>query len=73
MRAGRRIRGCFGRARLRAFANLTRVFPKATFAQVWDNSGTEPKLLFEKRSETTEMFDADAIPEVTTAVKAASR
>lgn len=58
--------------RSRSFANLTRVFPKASFAQVWDNSGTEPKLLFEKRGETTEMFDAEAIPEVTAAIRAAS-
>jgi len=58
--------------RLRSFANLTHVFPKAYFAQVWDNSGTEPELLFEKHGGTTEMFDAQAIPEVTAAVKAAS-
>ncbi|THD74605.1 MAG: hypothetical protein E7812_19740 [Phenylobacterium sp.] len=59
--------------RLRSFANLEKVFPKAAFAQVWDNSGNEPHLLFEKNGETTEMFDPAAIPEVTERVLAAIR
>jgi predicted ABC-type ATPase len=58
--------------RLRSFANLERVFPKAAFAQVWDNSGSEPKLLFEKQGDTTVMFDPDAIPEITARIRAAS-
>jgi predicted ABC-type ATPase len=58
--------------RSRSFANLARVFPRAVFAQVWDNSGAEPKLLFEKHGETTAMFDAEAIPEVTAAIRAAA-
>lgn len=58
--------------RSRSFANLARVFPKAIFAQVWDNSGAEPKLLFEKHGETTAMFDAEAIPEVTAAIRTAA-
>jgi predicted ABC-type ATPase len=58
--------------RLRSFENLQRIFPKAAFAQVWDNSATEPKLLFEKQGETTTMFDPDAIPEVTARIKAAT-
>lgn len=58
--------------RLRSFANLERVFPKAAFAQVWDNSGSEPKLLFEKQGETTAMFDPEAIPEITARIRAAT-
>lgn len=34
--------------RIRSFDRLERVLPKARFAQVWDNSGREPALLFEK-------------------------
>jgi len=58
--------------RIRSFDNLERVFPKATFAQVWDNSGATPKLLFEKRGNTTEMFDPTAIPEITARIRSAS-
>jgi predicted ABC-type ATPase len=58
--------------RVRSFDNLQRVFPKASFAQVWDNSGHEPRLLFEKHGDVTEMFDPDAIPELTQRIRAAT-
>jgi predicted ABC-type ATPase len=59
--------------RLRSFANLERLLPKASFAQVWDNSGVEPKRLFEKRGDRIEVLDRKAIPEITQRVLAASR
>lgn len=58
--------------RLRSFENLQRVFGKAAFAQVWDNSASEPHLLFEKHGDVTEMFDPDAIPELTRRIRAAT-
>ena len=56
--------------RLRSFAMLEGVYPKATFAQVWDNSGDEPVLLFEKNGPETQMFAPAAIPEITIRIRA---
>jgi predicted ABC-type ATPase len=58
--------------RARSFELFERVFPKASFAQVWDNSGVTPKLLFEKQGQRVEMFDPDAIPELTQRVRSAA-
>lgn len=57
--------------RLRSFDRLQTVLPKANFAQVWDNSGREPELLFEKVGEEVTAFDANAIPEITDRIRRA--
>lgn len=57
--------------RLRSFERLERVLPKAGFAQIWDNSGDEAELLFEKKGDEITAFDAEAIPEITERVKRA--
>jgi predicted ABC-type ATPase len=57
--------------RLRSFDRLERVLPKARFAQIWDNSGREPELLFEKNGEEVTAFDPSAIPEITDRIKRA--
>jgi predicted ABC-type ATPase len=56
--------------RERSFQMLQLVFPKAAFAQVWDNSGDEPQLLFEKNGADTSMYFPDAIPEITERIRA---
>jgi predicted ABC-type ATPase len=55
--------------RLKSFDRLQVVLPKARFAQIWDNSGKEPELLFEKNGEEIIAFNPDAIPEITERVK----
>lgn len=57
--------------RIKSFDNLQIVLPKAAFAQIWDNSGEEPRLLFEKKGDEVTAFDADAIPEITDRVRRA--
>ena len=56
--------------RIRSFEMLQRVYPKASFAQIWDNSGDAPQLLFEKNGPETQMFLPDAIPEITDRIRA---
>lgn len=57
--------------RLKSFDRLKAVLPKAHFAQVWDNSGDEPRLLFEKKGDDISAYDPDAIPEITERIKGA--
>jgi predicted ABC-type ATPase len=60
--------------RLKSFDRFERVFPKAQFAQVWDNSGSKLNLLFEKVGDEVTAFDTAAIPEITKRVmRAVSR
>jgi len=58
--------------RIRSFDNLQIVLPKANFAQIWDNSGEVPQLLFEKKGDEIAAFDTDAIPEITERVRRAA-
>lgn len=57
--------------RVRSFERLEAVFPKAQFAQIWDNSGAEPTLLFDKKGPVVTTFDRDAIPEITERIERA--
>jgi predicted ABC-type ATPase len=57
--------------RLKSFDRLQVVLPKARFAQIWDNSEEEPRLLFEKNGDEISAFDLDAIPEITERVRRA--
>jgi predicted ABC-type ATPase len=58
--------------RLRSFDMFERIFPRAAFAQVWDNSGDQPQLMFEKRGGEVQMYLPDAIPELTKRIRAGS-
>ena len=50
--------------RARSFQNLGRMLPKASSAQIWDNSRSEPKLLFQKEAGDLVVYDRKAIPEL---------